>query len=373
MTLMQYSVYSERHIKGRLEAVIDRVLEVFDHHTADAVPSELCTRSEALELQDMTQGLMALLFNDRKVFLNSAEQMRERIDQACELLTRILEGSNMMMKTENGDAVGLPQAVNGLRTTLSGTPVPPLPGTPNEGIAFNLVGLLSGVSWAAPQPVPLLGWFVWDLLWIFEACVSGDVAEPLGAIDAVLVCPVAVVLPPYSYASLAPDAAALACACLFYQASWSRSLSQTIEAFPRHTMEPSYNGTDIRAVQSWHSQHAQDKERLLEAAWRRCGPSVCVPNSLGELISRTAAPWSRTLHRYYPPAARARAIEVLRAGALLANGLEQGTSGLMDIWVELVMPLVLSRFPRGTGMLWDADKGLWRDGSGVMNGSSLYA
>lgn len=366
---MQYSVYSERHIKGRLEAVIDRVLEVFDHHATDAVPSELCTRSEAVELQDMTQGLMALLFNDRKAFLESAKQMRERIDQACELLTRILEGSNMMMQTENGDAVGLPQAVHGLRTTLSGTPVPP--SATGEGIALNLVGLLSGFSWAAPQPVIVVGWFVWDLLWIFEACVTEDSTHPLEAIDAMLVCPVTVVVQPafHEYASLAPEAAALACACLFYQISWSRSLSQTIEAFPQGSY---YNGTDNRAVQSWHNQHAQDKERLLEAAWRRCGPSVCVPNSLGELIFRTAAPWSRTLHRYFPPAARARAIEVLRAGALLANGLEQ-SSGLMDIWVELVMPLVLSRFPRGTGMLWDADKGLWRDGSGVMNGSSLYA
>ena len=148
---MQYSVYSERHIKGRLEAVIDRVLEVFDHHTADAVPSELCTRSEALELQDMTQGLMILLFNDRNAFLESAKQLPARINQALERLTRVFE-EHYMMDTANGDAVGLPQAVHGLRTTLSRKPVSS--SSASDGCAFNLVGLLSGVSWAAPSARP---------------------------------------------------------------------------------------------------------------------------------------------------------------------------------------------------------------------------
>ena len=373
---MQYSVYSERHIKGRLEAVIDRVLEVFDHHTADAVPSELCTRSEALELQDMTQGLMILLFNDRKAFLESAKQLPARINQALERLTRVFE-EHYMMDTANGDAVGLPQAVHGLRTTLSRKPVSS--SSASDGCAFNLVGLLSGVSWAAPQPVIVVGWFVWDLLWIFEACVNEDSTYPLEAIDAMFVCPVTVVLQPAlrEYASLAPEAAALACACLFYQISWSRSLSQTIEAFPKVQALPVQalsEGRDVEHdygyLQTWHNQHARDKERLLEAAWRRCGPSVCVPNSLGELIFRSAAPWSRTLHHYFPPAARARAIEILRAGALLANGLEQ-SSGLMDIWVELVMPLVLSRVPRprGTGIM----KPTGAMGARRMGGSSRYA
>ena len=103
--------------------------------------------------------------------------------------------------------------------------------------------MLSGVSWDSPVPVALVNWFAWDLLLLFEAVVEitqqapdATVALP-EPVDAVFSsCPAVIAVPPTidDYVSLPPEAAAMTCACLFYQASWSRQLSAGIEAGGRY-------------------------------------------------------------------------------------------------------------------------------------------
>jgi hypothetical protein len=70
-------------------------------------------------------------------------------------------------------------------------------------------------------------------------------------------------------------------------------------------------------------------------------------NARAELIvSADPLPWSEGTHELFPPRGRARAVELLLAGHLLARS-SQGSTGqetaLLDVWVAHVMPRALHR------------------------------
>lgn len=62
-------------------------------------------------------------------------------------------------------------------------------------------------------------------------------------------------------------------------------------------------------------------------------------------VVRAAKPWSPTSHHLFPPAARARAVELLLLGAALSASDRYWTesTAVMDVWVTHVMPHVLQR------------------------------
>jgi hypothetical protein len=66
------------------------------------------------------------------------------------------------------------------------------------------------------------------------------------------------------------------------------------------------------------------------------------------LISRAVAPWSPGSHALFPAAAKARAIELLWLGALLARRLQGGAAAdvqgaFCDAWLGHVMPFAVER------------------------------
>ena len=67
------------------------------------------------------------------------------------------------------------------------------------------------------------------------------------------------------------------------------------------------------------------------------------------LIVRAAAPWSPRTHALFPAGAKARAVELLRVGWLLARELQEASAAhavemaFRDAWLGHVMPHALER------------------------------
>ena len=71
------------------------------------------------------------------------------------------------------------------------------------------------------------------------------------------------------------------------------------------------------------------------------------------LIVRAAAPWSPGTHALFPAGARARAVELLRVGWLLARQLQGALAAnevemaFRDVWLGHVMPHAIERSASG--------------------------
>jgi hypothetical protein len=121
----------------------------------------------------------------------------------------------------------------------------------------------------------------------------------------------------------------------------------------------------------------------LEAAARADGPTplsiartICLEgtapdDSVAQLVRRAAEPWRPENHHLFPSAARARAVEMLRLGVLLARQPRISNEALIDEWRARVIPGAVQRVfvaetsPAHRGVpLADGRMGDWRRGVG---------
>jgi hypothetical protein len=101
------------------------------------------------------------------------------------------------------------------------------------------------------------------------------------------------------------------------------------------------DGADVHA-----SDGGTDKPTLIGLAWALLLRTGNTDTRAELIISADPLPWSEGTHEIFPPRARARAVELLLTGHLLARS-GQGFTGkettLLDVWVAHVMPRALHR------------------------------
>lgn len=91
-------------------------------------------------------------------------------------------------------------------------------------------------------------------------------------------------------------------------------------------------------------ERVQELSLVYRTVYRRSCAIVTDPRSMLEGFAPVVLPrWTPSLHHLFLPPTRARAVELLLAGYLLAREglLPQGS--LQDVWVEHVMPAALER------------------------------
>jgi hypothetical protein len=88
----------------------------------------------------------------------------------------------------------------------------------------------------------------------------------------------------------------------------------------------------------------------LSLAQRLRALTICSAHAAAALIIAAAAPWSPTTHALFPAAAKARAIELLRVGWLLARCIQSCVAdasdvemAFRDVWLSHIMPHAIER------------------------------
>ena len=70
------------------------------------------------------------------------------------------------------------------------------------------------------------------------------------------------------------------------------------------------------------------------------------PCTAAHMILEAAAPWRPQTHKYFPPPARSRAVELMLIGELLSREerfAAYGPQAVVDAWMDLVVPDAVSR------------------------------
>jgi len=101
----------------------------------------------------------------------------------------------------------------------------------------------------------------------------------------------------------------------------------------------------LREGANLHVSAAVGAPTPVELAQRMHEAGEAAVGSASQLVLRAARPWSRAEHELFPRAARARALELLLVGHLLAcePRFEGVASAIIDVWVDHVMSFAVRR------------------------------
>lgn len=105
---------------------------------------------------------------------------------------------------------------------------------------------------------------------------------------------------------------------------------------PRDAWSLLRNGADL------HVRLHATAASALELALQKAALGGASDGSPASLVIRAAEPWSEATHSLFPHLARARAVELMLLGHLLASRMQLGGT-LTDVWVHHVLPYAIDR------------------------------